>query len=131
MVRQLARPVQNAETRVKKRHTGPPAPDSSAAKMSILRDRNSCEHIIKRLKQCEAKVCGIQAHIDGGKCCLEAAEKLTEIREELDRIFARMAIGYLEQELDARLIASAQNSARSAAIKVGMGKLLSRISEQH
>ena len=114
---------------MKKRRPGPTSPDDDTRGMSILRDMNSCREILERLKLCEAEVREIHAHMYGGKCCLEAAERLAEMRKWLDRVFAKMTIGYIEQELDSRLIASTETSAHSAAIKIGMGKLLSRISE--
>ena len=76
--------------------------DAAAQGGMALRDGPHRDEIVKRLRRAEGQLRGIVRMLDEGQDCMAVAQQLTAVRKALDAAMARMAVGYLEQELGGR-----------------------------
>ena len=71
--------------------------------MATVTDAKTRTDLLNRLKRAEGQLRGVQRMIEEGQPCLEVAGQLAAVRKALDSTYVRLTVGYMQQELGARL----------------------------
>ena len=59
--------------------------------------------LLNRLRRAEGQLRGIQRMIEEGDSCLKIGQQFSAVRKALDSMYLRMAVCYMEQELQTRM----------------------------
>ncbi len=69
--------------------------------MTALTEPAARADLLNRLRRAEGQLRGVQRLIEEGNDCLTIAGQLNAVRKALDSTYARMAVCFVEQELNA------------------------------
>ena len=71
--------------------------------MSKLADQTARTDLINRLRRAEGQLRGVQRMIEEGEDCLKIGQQFSAVRKALERCHVRMAMCFMEQELQSCL----------------------------
>jgi DNA-binding FrmR family transcriptional regulator len=71
--------------------------------MTKLTDAAARTDVLNRLRRAEGQIRGVQRMIEEGESCLKIGQQFSAVRKALDSTYLRMAMCFMEQELQACL----------------------------
>ncbi|MDP1535099.1 MAG: metal-sensing transcriptional repressor [Rubrivivax sp.] len=83
--------------------------------------------LLNRLKRAEGQLRGIQRMIEEGQPCLDIAGQMAAVRKALDSTYVRMTVCFMQQELQARLGATAASDEQLDAVLADVQELLAKL----
>ncbi|MDP3082968.1 MAG: metal-sensing transcriptional repressor [Rubrivivax sp.] len=95
--------------------------------MSELADAKVRTDLLNRLKRAEGQLRGIQRMIEEGQPCLDIAGQMAAVRKALDSTYVRMTVCFMQQELQARLGATAASDEQLDAVLADVQELLAKL----
>ena len=96
-------------------------------RMSKLADQTARTDLINRLRRAEGQLRGVQRMIEEGEDCLKIGQQFSAVRKALERCHVRMAMCFMEQELEACMRPHAAQKGERAAMLKDMETMLTRL----
>lgn len=95
--------------------------------MVVLTNETARTDVLNRLRRAEGQIRGVQRMIEEGEPCLKIAQQFSAVRKALDNTYMRMAICFMEQEMDEHLQPDAAQKESLGALLKDMETLLARM----
>ena len=95
--------------------------------MTQLTDASARTDLLNRLKRAEGQIRGVQRMIEEGENCLKIGQQFSAVRKALDSTYLRMAMCFMEQELDACMQPDETQKAGLKHMMKDMESLLTRL----
>ena len=95
--------------------------------MTELKAKDAQTDILNRLRRAEGQIRGIQRMVEQGESCLKIGQQFSAVRKALERCHVRMAMCFMEQELEACMRPHAAQKGEREAMLKDMETMLTRL----